>query len=184
MGVYNMGVEAGLFRIKGRLSLEVVRPDGTIRDSRRGDNIMCSAGLTALAGAIVWSGLQDQAGNLGITSPTYLTPLWGAVGSGTGTVAAADTLLFSELGRQSVGAGASGPATPTLPAEFTWLFYFPSPATTWTVTEAGVFANGSSDDSTVALAGTMLDHWAFSPSLSVPTTDTLILQATFTLAGA
>jgi hypothetical protein len=93
-------------------------------------------------------------------------------------------LLFSELGRQTVGAGASSPATSSLPALFTWLFYFPSPSVTWTVTEAGVFANGSSDDTSVTSAGTMLDHWAVSPSVSVPTSDTLILQATFSITGA
>lgn len=167
--------------IKGRLSLTVVKPDGSIRDRREGDNIMCTAGKTALAASLVWSGIQDQADNLGVTSPTYLTPLWGAVGSGAGTVAASDTLLFSELSRQTVGAGAFSPATPSITAQVTWLFYFPQPATTWTVTEAGVFANGTSSAATVATAGSLIDHWAFSPSITVPTTDSLILQATFSI---
>ncbi len=170
-------------RINGRLSVKSVRPDGSIRDQREGDNTMCTAGLTALASALVWSGLQDQAASLGLTSPTYLTPLWGAVGDGVGTPSASDTLLFNELDRQTVGAGAGGPATASIPAQFTWLFYFPSPATTWTVREAGVFANGTVDSFSVAVAGTLLDHWAFSVPLSVPTTDTLILQATFSLSG-
>lgn len=172
---------SSVITIEGRLSLTVVKPDGTIRDRREGDNIMCTAGKTALAGALVWSGIQDQASNLGVTSPTYLTPLWGAVGSGAGTVAASDTLLFSELSRQTVGAGAFSPATASISAQITWLFYFPQPTSTWTVTEAGVFANGSSDPSTVATAGALIDHWAFSPSIVVPVTDTLILQATFSI---
>jgi hypothetical protein len=158
--------------IRGHLSLLVVRPDGSIRDRRDGDNVMCTAGFTALAAALVWSGIQDQAAELGVTSPTYLTPLWGAVGSGAGVPAKADTALSAELGRQTVGAGASSPATPSVAAEATWLFYFPQPPSTWTVTEAGVFAAGTS----VAGSGTLLDHWAFSPSVSVPTSDTLILQ--------
>ena len=180
-----MGVTAAraALGVHGRLSLTVVRPDGTVRDRREGDNIMCTAGLTVLASALVWSGIQDQAAAQGVTEPTYLTPLWGAVGSGTGTVAASDTLLFAELGRQIVGAGASSPATPTIPAEVTWLFYFPSPPVTWTVTEAGVFANGSANPASVASAGTLIDHWAFSPAVSVPTTDTLILQAVFSVSG-
>lgn len=169
----------GALRVHGRLSLTVVQPDGTVRDWREGDNIMCTVGLGAIAGALVWSGLQDQAANLGVTTPTYLTPLYGAVGSGTGTVAASNTALFTELGRQIVGAGASTPATPTINAQCTWLFYFPSPTTTWTVTEAGVFASATSS----AGSGTMLDHWAFSPTLTVPTTDTLILQASFSIGG-
>lgn len=166
--------------IHGRLTLEVRGPDGELHDRREGDNVVCTGGLTALAGALVWSGIQDQAGNLGVTSPTYLTPLWGAVGSGAGVPAAADVALFTELGRQSVGAGASSPATPSIPSEATWLFYFGSPPVTWTVTEAGVFAGASSD----AGSGVMLDHWAFTPTVSVPVADTLILQVSLSIAGA
>ncbi|MHA6764674.1 hypothetical protein [Streptacidiphilus sp. PAMC 29251] len=174
---------AAALGIHGRLSLTVVRPDGTVRDRREGDNIMCTAGVSAIAAALVWSGVQDQATALGLTSPVYLTPLWGAVGSGAGTVAASDVALFSELGRQTVGAGANGPATASIPASVTWLFYFPQPATTWTVTEAGVFANGSSNAGSPQSAGVMLDHWAVSPSVVVPTTDTLILQSSFSFTG-
>jgi hypothetical protein len=178
MGAIQLGVTAaeGL-RVRGRLSLSVVRPDGTVRDRRAGSNIMCTGGFTVLAAALVWSGLQDQAANLGVTTPTFLTPLWGAVGSGSGTPAKADTTLFSELGRQAVGAGASSPATPSIAAEATWLFYFPQPATAWTVTEAGVFAAATS----AASSGTLVDHWAFAPAVSVPTTDTLILQVSLGL---
>ncbi len=167
--------------IKGRLSLKVVRPDGSIRDSREGDNIMCTAGKTVLASALAWSGIQDQADTLGVTSPTYLSPLWGAVGDGVGSVSASDTLLFNELSRVTVGAGAYSPASPSTPALLTWLFYFSQPSVTWTVAEAGVFANGTSDDSQVSTAGTLIDHWAFSPTITVPTTDTLILQASFSI---
>jgi hypothetical protein len=176
MGGVQLGLRAAEgIPLRGRLSLLVIRPDGSIRDRRDGDNIMCTAGFTALAAAMVWSGIQDQAANLGVTSPTFLTPLWGAVGSGAGSPAKADTALFTELGRQTVGAGASSPATPSVAAEATWLFYFPQPATTWTVTEAGLFAAGTA----TAGSGTLLDHWAFSPSVSVPATDTLILQVSF-----
>lgn len=169
----------GAVGFKGSLSLFSVRPDLSIRDERHGDNVMCTTGLTVLAASLVWSGIQDQAANQGLTTPTYLTPLWGAVGSGAGVVSPSDTQLFTELGRQLVGAGAAGPATVSINAEITWLFYFPQPASTWTVTEAGVFANAGSG----ANQGAMVDHWAFSPSLTVPTSDTLILQASFSLAG-
>ena len=158
--------------VRGRLALAVIRPDGTIRDRREGFNIMCTAGFTALAAALVWSGIQDQAANLGVTSATWLTPLWGALGSGAGTPAKSDTALFSELSRQTVGAGASSPATVSVAAEATFLFYFPQPGTAWTVTEAGAFAGGTS----TAVSGTLVDHWAFSPTVSVPTTDTAILE--------
>ena len=164
--------------LRGRLSATVIRPDGTIRDHREGWNVVCTAGYTALAAALVWSGIQDQAANLGVTSPTFLTPLWGALGSGSGTPANSDTALFSELGRQTVGAGASSPATPSVAAESTWLFYFPQPPATWSITEAGAFANGTS----AAGSGTLLDHWAFSPTITCPTTDTVLLQVSL-LAG-
>ncbi len=158
--------------LHGRLALSVVRPDGSVRERREGDNVVCTTGYTALAAALVWSGIQDQAANQGVTSPTYLTPLYGAVGSGAGVPAKADTQLFTELGRVVVGAGAAAPATSSIAAQSTWLFYFPSPATTWTVTEAGMFAGATVN----ANSGTMLDHWAFSPTVTVPTTDTLILE--------
>lgn len=164
-------------RIRGRLSLAAIRPDGTIRDQRSGGNVMCTNGFSVLAAALVWSGMQDQAASLGVTSPVYLTPLYGAVGSGGGTPLKSDTALFAELGRQTVGAGASSPATPSIAAEATWLFYFPQPSVTWTVTEAGLFAGATS----AAGSGTMVDHWAFSPSITVPTTDTLLCQVSLAL---
>lgn len=182
------------FSIHGRLTATVVEnawfegnkehaasgiPDSAIVDQREGDNIVCTSGLTTLAGAIVWSGIQDQAANIGVTSPTYLTPLYGAVGSGSGTPAVSDTQLFSELARQTVNAGASSPATSSINALATWLFYFSSPTTTWTVTEAGVFVNATSTINT----GTLFDHWAFSPTLTVTPTNTLILQTAFSVAG-
>lgn len=158
--------------LRGRLSATVIRADGTVRDRREGWNVVCTAGYTAIAAALTWSGIQDQAANIGVTSPTYLAPLWGALGSGAGVPAKSDTALFSELGRQTVGAGASSPATVSVSAEATWLFYFPQPATTWAITEAGAFAGGTS----TAGSGTLLDHWAFSPTITCPTTDTVLLQ--------
>lgn len=165
------------FQRTGRLMV----PEAEVHDRRSGPNIMCTAGVTMLASALVWSGIQDQAANLGVTTPTYLTPLWGAVGNGTApvTVAASDTALAAEASRVVVGAGASVPATASLPAQLTWLFYFPQPSSALTLTEAGVFVNASG----TAGAGTLLDHWAFSPTISVPTTDTILLQASFSITG-
>lgn len=165
------------FQRAGRL----VIPEEQVRDRREGDNVMCTAGVTALAAALVWSGIQDQAANIGITQSTYLTPLWGAIGTGTApvTVSASDTALAVEYSRTTVGAGASVPATSSISAQLTWLFYFPQPTSTITVTEAGVFVNASGTPG----AGTMLDHWAFSPTLSVPTTDTVLLQSSFSITG-
>lgn len=168
---------------KGVLSLWVVDPDGNVVDERHGNNTMCTNGMTAIANALVWSGIQDQAANLGLTTPTYLTPLWGAIGSGTTPATAADTLLTAELARSTVGAGSSSPATPTIASQAIWTFYFPAPTTSYTVGEAGVFANGTSSNATVQSAGILLDHWVFSPTVTVTNPNTLILQATFNLTG-
>lgn len=151
-------------------------PDA-VGEHREGGNVMCTTGYGALAAALVWAGLQDQAANLGLTSPTFLTPLYGAVGSGTGTPSKADAALFTELGRQTVGAGASNPASSSIAAYATWLFYFPSPSVAWTVAEAGLFAGAS----VTANSGTMIDHWSFSPTLSVPTNDSLLLEISLLL---
>lgn len=161
--------------LRGHLTLTVVDAAGATVDRREGDNVICVTGYTAMAAALVWSGLQDQAANLGITSPTYLTPLYGAVGNGSGSPSMTDTQLFSELSRTTVGAGASTPATSTVAALATWMFFFPNPSATWTVTEAGLFANATS----AASSGYMVDHWAFSPTLSVPPTNALVLQVSF-----
>lgn len=158
--------------LHGHLSVSVLDAHGQVRARRAGHNIVCTAGFSQLAAALVWSGIQDQAATLSVDTATYLTPLYGAVGSGTGTPAKSDGALFSELGRQPVGGAAASPASSTVAATATWLFYFPSPPTAWTVTEAGIFAQAFS----TAGAGTMVDHWAFSPSISVPTTNTLILE--------
>jgi hypothetical protein len=170
------GVSEAL-NLRGHLTVRVVDADGDTVDEREGDNVICVTGYTALAAALVWSGLQDQAGNLGITSPTFLTPLYGAVGNGTGTPALTDTELFAELSRTTVGAGASTPATSSVSSLATWLFFFPNPATAWSVTEAGVFTGATS----AANSGSMLDHWAFSPAISVPTTNALVLQVSLLL---
>lgn len=160
-------------------SLMMNVPDDVITDQFSGTNTMCVGGLSVLVGAISWAGIQDVAANLGVTSPTYLTPLWGAVGTGTGVPANTDTQLFSELSREQVGAGASSPATATISAQTTWLFYFPSPSVTWSVTEAGVFVNASSNTN----AGLLLDHFVFGATVTVPTTNTLILQTSFAITG-
>lgn len=165
--------------VHGRLSITTFDLDGNVVDHREGDNVVCTNGLTVMAAALVWAGLEDVAGDLGITTPTYLTPLWGAVGTGSGTVAASDVALFSEYARVQVGAGASLPATPALDAQATWQFYFPQPSANQTITEAGIFALATSTGG----SGTMMDHWAFSPTVSFNTANTLLLQVSFSIAG-
>lgn len=174
-------VDGAWFDANRRDAAAMLAPPAEVVHGRcEGDNITCTAGLTAFAAALVWSGLQDQAANLGVTTATYLTPLYGALGSGTGTPAIGDTALFSELGRETVGTGASSPATPTISALATWLFYFPSPASSWTVTEAGLFANAGS----TAGSGTLLDHYVLGSPVVVASPDSAILQVALSVAGS
>ena len=172
-----LGVAREGLRLEGRLSLTVLGPGGAVKDKRDGKNVVCTGGFSAIAAALVWAGIQDQAASLGVTTATTLTPLYGAVGDGYGAVSEADTALFAEIARETVGAGASSPATSSIAAQATWIFYFPSPSVNWTVTEAGAFAGASA----TAGSGTMLDHWVFSPAVSVSTSDTALLQVSLML---
>lgn len=170
------GIAEGL-SIRGHLTLTVMNADGSEADRREGDNVICTNGYSAFAAAMVWSGIQDQATSIGVTAPTYLTPLWGAVGTGAGVPAKSDTQLFTEYAREQVQAGASSPATSLIAAQATWLFFFAPPAITVGITEAGVFAladSGTND-------GTLLDHWAFSPTVTVTNLQNLILQVSFAM---
>jgi hypothetical protein len=155
-------------------------PPGVVHDTCTGDNVTCVNGLTAFAGALVWSGIQDQAVNLGVTSPSYLTPLYGAVGSGGGTPASTDTALFSELARVTVGAGAASPATVSIDAVAAWLFYFAPPASSWTVTEAGMFGGATAAPG----SGTLLDHYALASAVTITSPDTCLLQVAMSVAGS
>lgn len=168
------GVEAAeqVPTLRGFLEAWVLGPDGDIHDHRTGQNVVCTTGFTQLAQSLVWAGIEDQAANLGVTSPTYLTPLYGAVGSSATAATKADTQLGAELSRVTVGAGGSTPASTSVAALATWLFYYPNPLTTWSVNEAGVFAQASS----VTNSGALLNHWVFSGNIPVPTADTLVLQ--------
>ena len=169
----------GSLRLHADITVSVIAPDGSVRASCTGPNVTCTSGLTAFAAALVWSGIEDQAANLGVTSPAYLAPLYGALGSGTGTAQAADTALFSELGRQTVGAGAASPATSSIAALCTWLFYFPPPPSPWTITEAGVFAGANA----AAGSGTMLDHYMLATPVPVSSPDTALLQVSLSVTG-
>lgn len=148
------------------------------RDS--GPNVTCTAGLSAFASALVWSGIQDQASALGVTTPTWLTPLYGALGDGTGTTSASDTALFSEIGRVTVGAGAASPATSSIAALCDWLFFFAPPVSTWTVTEAGAFGMATSASG----SGTLLDHYMLASPVTIASPDSGILQVALSVQGS
>ena len=164
---------------RGDMAALLDPPADVVHAQDSGENTMCTAGLSAMASALVWSGIQDQAANLGVTSPSWLTPLLGAVGSGTGVTDPSDTALYSELGRVTVGAGASTPGTSGIAAICSWLFFFPPPATSWTVTEAGVFAQATS----TAGSGVLVDHYVLGTPVTVTSPDSVLLQVALSVAG-
>lgn len=155
-------------------------PPEVVRDRDSGDNVTCTNGLSMFASALVWSGIQDQAAALGVTTPFFLTPLYGAVGSGSGTASASDTALFSEIGRTTVGAGAASPATSSINALCDYLFFFAPPVTAWTVTEAGAFAQATSTSG----SGTMLDHYMLASPVTITSPDSALLQVALSVAGS
>jgi hypothetical protein len=165
-----------------RSNLDTLRdpPDSAVSARDSGLNVSCTAGLSAFAAALVWSGIQDQASALGVTTPVFLTPLYGALGNGSGTAAASDTALFNEIARTTVGAGAASPATSSIAALADYLFFFAPPVTTWTVTEAGAFGLATS----TAGSGTLLDHYMLASPVVISSPDAGILQVALSVSGS
>lgn len=155
-------------------------PPGVVHARGEGDNVTTTAGLSAIAAALVWSGIQDQAGALGVAGPTFLTPLYGAAGNGSGAASSSDTALFAELSRSTVGAGASTPATSGINAICAFLFFFPPPAVQWNVTEAGVFAQATSTPG----SGVLVDHYVLASPVLVQSPDSCLLQVSFSVSGS
>ena len=158
--------------IVGVISLELFE-DGEMVDRRECHNMITLAGLGAFASAINWSGIEDQSANLGMSTPYFLAPVYGAVGTGTGTLSGSDTKLFNELARGVVtqATGVTG--------QLSWAFFFGPTQAIGTITEAGAFGGaGTATDS-----GTMLDHVIISPAVTKTNAQTMTMQVTFTLVN-
>jgi hypothetical protein len=155
-------------------------PSQAVRARESGGNVMCTAGLSLIASALVWSGIEDQAAGLGVSTPAYLAPLYGAAGGGSGTANPSDTALFSEIARSTAGAGASSPATSGISAVAAYLFFFPPPSSSWTVTEAGVFGQATADSG----SGVLLDHYVLSSPVVVTSPDSCLIQVSFAVSGS
>ena len=156
-------------RVVGLLTLETHR-DGLLTDHLTVANTPCLAGLNDLAAAVGWAGAQDQAATIGATS-AFLTPLYGAVGIGSGTPLITDTQLFDELTRTNVSAVASSPLEDG--AATIWQFQFSINAVTYSITEVGLFTLASNAPG----SGDLLDHAVVSPAFSWPAGQTMTLAA-------
>lgn len=157
-------------KVVGRLTLETYDRDGNLTGRVVAENTPCLAGLNDLAAAVGWAGSQDQASLIGAQS-AFLTPLYGAVGTGTGTPAITDTELYDELTRSTVSAVASSPLSNGAATIFQ--FQFPVNALSYTITEVGLFTLAS-----VAVnSGDLLDHAIISPSFTWTLGETMTLSA-------
>ena len=122
-----------MIKATGRLNIQVIGPDGMIKDEQTVDNLVVSVGLNFIA-----SRIRDA-------SATAMSHM--AVGSGTAPAASGNTALGTELGRVSL---TSTTATNNAVA---FVATFGAGVGTGAVTEAGLF-NAST-------AGTMLCRTVF-----------------------
>lgn len=135
------------FRIKGVLSLELQDADsGLVVARRRAGNLIVTSGLNSLASALNWAFIQNY--NTGWGSPFLSTSgnlgdVYGAVGTGTATPAAGQTALTAEVGRVILTTGTNSSNV------LTYQFFFGTTAANGTISEAGVFTNASSLQTTL-----------------------------------
>lgn len=106
----------------GELQVVLTGPDGKVKESKTIPNLVVTTGKNFIAGRMVGT-------------PTAMSHM--AIGSGTGSAAAGDTALGTELGRVSL---TSSTATG---AVVTYVGTFPAGTGTGNVTEAGIL-NASS----------------------------------------
>jgi hypothetical protein len=180
MGIPDMGGiinEQGA--LHGRLTLRTFEQDnpGIVVEESSSENLFCVNGLSQMILAMNWSAVQDQNDNMGDPfEEADMFPIYGAVGTGTTTPTASDTILAAEVARTVVVSAGTNAAFGSQNPSVTWLFLFPVPAATTIVSEAGVFLNASS----LANSGSLFDHALISPTVTQATSQLLTLTAIFT----
>jgi hypothetical protein len=143
-------------KLKGRVNLKLIGPDGGIKDERDIDNLVVDAGLDHIAARI-----KDA-------TETAMTHY--AVGSGSTAAAAADTDLGSILGSR-----VTLTSTTVTDNEVAYVADFGAGVSTGAITEAGVF-NAST-------GGTMLARVVFS-TINKAADDTLQITHTITISAS
>lgn len=139
----------------GRLNIQIIGPDGLVKDEQTVDNLVVTTGLGFIA-----SRMKDATA----TAMSHM-----AIGSGTAPAAANNTALGTELGRVALAS-----STVTANAIAYSATFGPSVGT-GAVTEAGLF-NASS-------AGTMLCRTVFSV-VNKEAGDTMVITWTVTIGAA
>jgi len=120
-------------KVKGRLTVSVIDPEGAVKESFETTNLVVTAGKNYIASRIVG------------TSSSIMSHM--AIGTGTDTPAVGDTALTTEAGRVAISSGTSSSN------EVTYTATFPAGTGTGAITEAAVLNASSS--------GTMLCRTTF-----------------------
>lgn len=106
--------------LKGALKIELIGPDGKVKDARNVKNLVTQVGK---------NGLADQI----LASPTLGKPGWMAVGTGAVAAALGDTALGSESARVALTSKTRSTNV------VTYVGTFPAGTGTAALTEAGIF---------------------------------------------
>lgn len=169
-------MKAGL-DFHGKLIIETF--DGeTLTNRCEAENTICIAGLTDVAAAISYLGVQDIATDIG-TSSAIIAPIYGAIGTGTTQPSVADTQLTNEIARTTASASGYVPALGSNPGQSVWQFQFPinTTGTSYTISEAGIFVLAQN----VTNFGDLFDHALFNPTVQWPNGQFLILSLQLSL---
>ncbi len=114
-------IQDGL-KVTGSVSICVFDKDGNVKDERKIHNLVVTTGKTFIAARMVGT-------------PTTMSHM--AIGAGTTSPDAANTVLGSELGRVALTSGTSSGAVVAYAANF------PAGTGTGAITEAGILNAGS-----------------------------------------
>lgn len=141
-------------KMKGELTIQVFDRQGNLKSAQKVPNLVVTAGKNYIASRMVG------------TSSTVMNGM--AIGTGTGTPAAGDTTLNTEVDRQALTAFTASTNTVTATATF------PAGSGTGAIREAGIFNNATS-------GGTMLCRTTF-PEVNKQAGDSIAITWTVTVS--
>jgi len=143
----------------GRLTIQVIGPDGTVKEEKQVKNLVVDSGKTFIAASMLKTTTN---------SPAAMTHM--AIGTNGTAAAASDTALGGEVGTRVTFSPAASNASNVV--TYVGTFLPNNPATSQGIQEAAIF-NGSS-------GGTMLCRTTFSVVNKDPA-DTLAITWTITI---
>ncbi len=143
----------------GRLKIQVISPDGKVKDEREVKNLVVDAGKTFIAASMLKTTTN---------SPAAMTHM--AIGTNATAAAAGDTALGGEVGTRVAFSPAASNAANVV--TYVGTFLPNNPATSQGIQEAAIFNNSS--------GGTMLCRTTFAVVNKDPA-DTLAITWTITI---